>query len=85
MKGKSAKGGVKVTDKAPSTIYAGAGSNVAKEAVSKAEGFKKGGKAVKMMGEKGASCAARKPRKSGGSVLSSASGTGTPRAKASHY
>ena len=65
-------------------FYAGGKSNVAKEAKNKAEGFKKGGKAVKMMGEKGAACAARKPRKSGGSVLSSAA-SGTARAKSSHY
>ena len=42
-------------------FYAGGKSNVAKEAKNKAEGFKKGGKAVKMMGEKGAACAARTP------------------------
>ena len=84
MKGKSAKGGMKVTDSAPTDVYAGANSNVVKEAKNKAEGFKKGGKAVKMMGEKGMAHAGRKPRKAGGSVLSSASG-GTPRAKSSHY
>jgi len=71
MKGKSHKG-VKVADKAPTSIYAGAGSNVAKEAVNKAEGFKKGGKIAKMMGDKSAAHAGRKPRKSGGSVMSSA-------------
>jgi hypothetical protein len=84
MKGKSAKGGVKVTDSAPTSVYAGKDSNVAKEAVNKAEGFKKGGKAVKMMGDKGMTHAGRKPRKAGGSVLSSAAG-GSPRAKSSHY
>lgn len=85
MKGKSAKGS--------SSFYAGGGSNVAKEAVNTAEGFKKGGKAmmkkggkaVDMMGEKCAPNAARKPRMSGGKVMSSASGSGTPRGKASHY
>jgi len=82
MKGK--KSGVKVTDKAPSMIYAGAGSNVAKEAVNKAEGFKKGGKIAKMMGDKAKAHAGRKARKSGGGVLSSAA-AGTPRAKSSHY
>jgi hypothetical protein len=71
MKGKSQKG-VKVADKAPTSIYAGAGSNVAKEAKNKAEGFKKGGKIAKMMGDKSAAHAGRKPRKSGGSVMSSA-------------
>jgi hypothetical protein len=78
MKGKSQKG-VKVTDAAPTDIYAGANSNVAKEAKNKAEGFKKGGKIAKMMGDKSAAHAGRKPRKSGGSVLSSASKS-TPRA-----
>lgn len=64
--------------------YAGGGSNVAKEASSKAEGFKKGGKAVKMAGDKAKAHAGRKPRMSGGKVLSSAS-TGTARSKSSHY
>jgi hypothetical protein len=78
MKGKSQKG-VKVTDAAPTDIYAGANSNVAKEAKNKAEGFKKGGKTVKMMGDKGKMHAGRKPRKAGGSVMSSASkGTARP-------
>lgn len=78
MKGKSQKG-VTVKDTAPSDIYAGANSNVAKEAKNKAEGFKKGGKIAKMMGDKGKAHAGRKPRKSGGSVLSSASkGTSRP-------
>ena len=72
MKGKSQKG-VKVTDAAPTDIYAGANSNVAKEAKNKAEGFKKGGKIAKMMGDKAKAHAGRKPRKAGGSVLSSAS------------
>jgi hypothetical protein len=78
MKGKSQKG-VKVTDAAPTDIYAGANSNVAKEAKNKAEGFKKGGKTVKMAGHKSAAHAGRKPRKAGGSVMSSASkGTARP-------
>ena len=87
MKGRIARksgGGVKVKDTAPTDIYAGANSNVAKEAKNKAEGFKKGGKIVKMMGDKGKMNAGRKPRKSGGGVLSSAA-AGTPRAKSSHY
>jgi len=71
MKGKSQKG-VKANDAAPTDIYAGANSNVAKEAKNKAEGFKKGGKTVKMMGDKGKMHAGRKPRKSGGNVMSSA-------------
>ena len=65
-------------------FYAGGNSQVAKDAKNKAEGFKKGGKAVKMMGDKSAAHAGRKPRKSGGSVLSSAA-SGTARAKSSHY
>lgn len=65
-------------------FYAGGKSKVASEAKSKAEGFKKGGKAVKMAGEKSKASAARKPRMSGGKVMSSASG-GTPRSKSSHY
>lgn len=83
MKGKKTAG-VKVKDTAPSDIYAGANSNVAKEAKVTAEGFKKGGKTVKMAGGKANGHACRKPRKSGGSVLSSAA-SGTPRAKSSHY
>lgn len=77
-------GGVVVKDKAPTEIYAGKGSNVAKEAVDKSEGFKKGGKAVKMDGEKSKASAARMPRKSGGKVMSTAA-SGTPRSKSSHY
>jgi len=65
-------------------FYAGGKSKVAAEAKSKAEGFKKGGKAVKMAGEKPKDSAARMPRKAGGKVMSSAAG-GTPRAKSSHY
>jgi len=65
-------------------FYAGGQSQVAKDAKNKAEGFKKGGKTVKMMGDKAAAHAGRKPRKSGGSVLSSAA-SGTARTKSSHY
>jgi len=65
-------------------FYAGGNSQVAKDAKNKAEGFKKGGKIAKMMGDKSAAHAGRKPRKSGGSVLSSAA-SGTARAKSSHY
>jgi hypothetical protein len=67
-----------------SDFYAGGKSKVAAEAKSKAEGFKKGGKAVKMSGDKAKASAARMPRKAGGKVMSSAAG-GTPRAKSSHY
>jgi hypothetical protein len=50
----------------------------------KTEGFKKGGKTVKMSGNKAKASAARMPRKAGGKVMSSASG-GTPRSKSSNY
>jgi hypothetical protein len=65
MKGKTQKG-VKAQQDLRSGFYAGAGSNVASEAKSKAEGFKRGGKAKHM------AHAGRKPRKSGGGVFSSA-------------
>ena len=69
-------------------FYAGGGSNVAKETKNKAEGFKRGGKAKKHVGkvhgDHAMHHAGRKPRKTGGSVLSSAS-SGTPRGKSSHY
>lgn len=82
MKGKMQKG-VKAHDAAPSDVYAGANSNVVKEARNKAEGFKRGGKAKhhmeKIHGAAAKAHAGRKPRKSGGSVLSSAaSGTTRP-------
>jgi hypothetical protein len=64
-------------------IYAGKGSHVAHDAEEKEDAFKKGGRAKKKHVGKaeGAAAhrsAARKPRKSGGSVLSSAA-HGTPR------
>ena len=65
-------------------FYAGGGSQVAKETKDKSEGFKRGGKTVKMDGKKAKADMGRKPRMSGGKVLSSASG-GSPRAKSSHY
>ncbi|CAB5219942.1 hypothetical protein UFOVP231_18 [uncultured Caudovirales phage] len=69
-------------------FYAGGQSEVAKEAKNKAEGFKRGGKAKKHVGkvhgEHAEHHAGRKPRMSGGKVLSSAS-SGTMRAKSSHY
>jgi hypothetical protein len=78
MKGKVQKG-VRAHDEAPTDIYAGANSNVAKEAKNKAEGFKRGGKAhkakhhmEKIHGAAAKAHAGRKPRKSGGGVLSSA-------------
>ena len=65
-------------------FYAGGQSNVAAEAKNKAEGFKRGGKTVKMDGKKAKADMGRKPRMSGGKVLSSAN-PGTPRGKSSHY
>ena len=65
-------------------FYAGGQSNVASEAKNKTEGFKRGGKTVKMDGKKAKADMGRKPRMSGGKVLSSAS-SGTPRSKSSHY
>jgi len=63
-------------DEAPSDVYAAAKSKVRKEADDKEDGFKKGGRAKKevhhMEGHKGKHHAGRKPRKSGGKVLSSA-------------
>lgn len=61
MKGRKT-GGVVVKDKAPSDVYAGASSNVVKEAKAK----KRGGKACDMEGSKSAMHAGRKARKSGG-------------------
>ena len=49
-------------------FYAGGKSQVAASAKNKAEGFKKGGKAVKMSGDKAKASAARTPRKAGGKV-----------------
>jgi hypothetical protein len=71
MKGKTQKG-VKADQTLNSSFYAGGGSNVASEAKSKAEGFKRGGKTMKAMGEKAKMNAGRKPRKSGGGVMSTA-------------
>lgn len=65
-------------------FYAGGQSEVAKEAKDKSEGFKRGGKTVKMDGKKSKADMGRKPRMSGGKVLSSAN-SGTPRSKSSHY
>jgi len=65
-------------------FYAGGKSNVASEAKSKTEGFKRGGKTVKMDGKKAKADMGRMPRMSGGKVMSSAA-AGTPRGKSSHY
>ena len=72
-------------------FYAGGSSNVASEAKNKAEGFKRGGKTMmpkkmggKVHGDGAMHHAGRKPRMSGGKVMSSAA-AGTPRGKSSHY
>jgi hypothetical protein len=85
MKGKAKLQTGKNPDKAlGGDFYAGGSSNVASEAKNKSEGFKRGGKTVKMIGEKAKHSADRKPRMSGGKVMSSAQ-AGTPRGKSSHY
>lgn len=85
MKGKAKLQTGKNPDKSlGGDFYAGGNSNVASEAKNKSEGFKRGGKTVKMMGEKAKADAGRKPRMSGGKVMSSAA-SGTPRSKSSHY
>jgi hypothetical protein len=81
MKGKAPK-----TGKMHPVAYAGGKSNVAKEMQMSTDGFKRGGKAAgKVDGMMSKAHAGRKPRKSGGGVMSSASGPGTPRGKSSHY
>jgi len=68
------------------TAYSGGDSKVASEMMKGDDGFKRGGKTMgKAEGVMSKAHAGRKPRKSGGGVLSSASGPGTPRGKASHY
>ena len=80
MKGKAPKLGAM-----KHTAYAGGNSNVASESMNTKETFKKGGKVgMKSEGVMSEAHAGRKPRKSGGSVMSSAAG-GSPRGKASHY
>ena len=81
MKGKAPKTGAM-----KHTAYSGGSSKVASEMMQGDDGFKRGGKTVgKAGGVMSKAHAGRKPRKSGGGVMSSASGTGTPRGKASHY
>ena len=81
MKGKAPKlGAIK------HTAYSGGASKTASEAMNTKDAFKKGGKVgMKAEGVMSEAHAGRKPRKSGGSVMSSASGNGTPRGKASNY
>jgi hypothetical protein len=82
------------------TAYSGGNSSVASEMMKPTGGFKKGGKVgmmhggmksggmktggMKAEGVMSEAHAGRKPRKSGGSVMSSASG-GTPRGKGANY
>ena len=67
------------------TAYSGGNSSVASEMMKPTGGFKKGGKiGMKAEGVMSEAHAGRKPRKSGGSVMSSASG-GTPRGKGANY
>jgi hypothetical protein len=81
MKGKSAKAGPM-----HHSAYAGGNSKVAAESMAGTSGFKKGGKAVgKIDGMMSKAHAGRKPRKSGGGVMSAAAGPGTPRGKSSSY
>ena len=82
MKGKAPKKGAMAH-----TAYAGGKSNVASEMMKGNDGFKRGGKAKmagKVPGVMSEAHAGRKPRKSGGGVMSSAA-AGSPRAKSSHY
>lgn len=66
MKKMKNTGGVVANDKAPSEVYAGAGSNVVKEAKAR----KRGGKAMgKVHGDKAPKRADRMARKSGGSCV----------------
>jgi hypothetical protein len=71
MKGKVQKG-VKANQTLGGDFYSGGNSNVASEAKNKAEGFKRGGKTMKVEGKMAKMNAGRKPRKSGGGVMSSA-------------
>jgi len=80
MKGKSPK-----LSATKHTAYSGGNSKVASEAMNTTDAFKKGGKiGMKAEGVMSEAHAGRKPRKSGGSVMSSASG-GTPRGKGANY
>lgn len=81
MKGNTSKRTAK-----SNTAYAGGNSKAAAEFTNSTDGFKKGGKAMgKAEGVMSKAHAGRKPRKSGGGVMSSASGPGTPRAKGANY
>lgn len=77
------------TGKMKLSAYAGGDSEVAKESRAGNDGFKRGGKAKKNVGNvsglMSSANAGRKPRKAGGGVFSSASGPGTPRKSSSPY
>jgi hypothetical protein len=80
MKGKSGTREAKSMN-----AYSGGTSTVASEMMKPTGGFKKGGKiGMEAEGVMSEAHAGRKPRKSGGSVMSSASG-GTPRGKGANY
>lgn len=79
MKGK-AKGKAPNTGKMSLNAYSGGTSNVAHEMMKGDNGFKRGGKAsMKAEGLMSSAHAGRMPRKSGGGVFSSASGSGDKR------
>jgi hypothetical protein len=91
MKG-NGKGKAPNTGKMALSAYAGGDSNVARETMKGNDGFKRGGKTSKT-GKTGMNAggvmssahAGRMPRKSGGGVFSSASGSGDKRKPAQHY
>ena len=78
MKKMKNTGGVVVKDAAPTEVYAGANSNVVKEAKAR----KRGGKTIgKMSGDKAPKRSDRMARKSGGSCVDnpmSSAASGTP-------
>jgi hypothetical protein len=80
--------GKKAADKPVTKAYAGGDSNVAKESRAGEDGFKRGGKIKKDMGKVHGAAAAknagRKPRATGGRLMSSAA-DGSPRKAAEHY
>jgi hypothetical protein len=88
MKGKD-KGKAPNTGKMALSAYAGGDSNVARETMKSNDGFKRGGKTGKTGmnagGVMSSAHAGRMPRKSGGGVFSSASGSGDKRKPAQHY
>ena len=77
------------TGKMKLSAYAGGDSEVAKESRAGNDGFKRGGKAKKNVGNvsglMSSANAGRKPRKAGGGVFSSAAGPGIPRKSSAPY